>query len=123
MADRQRVPLGVRFKEAGKIYYFDAGDLELDTGNYVVVETSHGLEIGRVVVAPGQVIASEIKESLKPILRRAEPEDLQRQEELKKRAKEQLAVARERAIGDRVDMRVVSAEYGLDGSQLTVYFP
>ena len=122
MVNRQRMPVGVRFKEAGKIYYFDAGDFELDVGYFVVVETSHGLEIGRVVIAPGQVIASEIKESLKPIMRRAEPEDLERAEELKKRAKEQLAVARERAIGDRVDMRIVSAEYGLDGTQLTVYF-
>ena len=116
------MPVGVRFKEAGKIYYFDAGNVELDAGNYVVVETSHGLEIGRVVVAPGQVIASEIKETLKPIMRRAEPEDLERAEELKKRAKEQLTVARERALSDRLDMRVVAADYGLDGSQLTVYF-
>ena len=116
------MPVGVRFKEAGKIYYFDAGNVELDAGNYVVVETSHGLEIGRVVVAPGQVIASEIKETLKPIMRRAEPEDLERAEELKKRAKEQLIIARERAQSDRLDMRVVAAEYGLDGSQLTVYF-
>jgi cell fate regulator YaaT (PSP1 superfamily) len=122
MVNRQRMPVGVRFKEAGKVYYFDAGDIELDPGNYVVVETSHGLEIGRVVIAPGQVIASEIKESLKPIMRRATQEDLERSEELKKRAKEQLPVARQRAIGDRVDMRVVSADYSLDGSQLTVYF-
>lgn len=116
------MPVGVRFKEAGKIYYFDAGDFELEAGYFVVVETSHGLEIGRVVIAPGQVIASEIKESLKPIMRRAEPEDLERSEELKKRAKEQLAVAKARAFADRVDMRVVAAEYGLDGSQLTIYF-
>ncbi len=61
MTERQRMPVGVRFKEAGKVYYFDAGAQELDPGNYVVVDTSHGLEIGRVVVAPGQVIASEIK--------------------------------------------------------------
>jgi len=84
MAEQQRMPVGVRFKEAGRIYYFDARTLELDVGNYVVVETSHGLEIGRVVIAPGQVIASEIKESLKPILRRAEPEDLENVEALKK---------------------------------------
>ena len=49
MTDHQRTPVGVRFKEAGKVYYFDAGEHALDVGNYVVVETSHGLEIGRVV--------------------------------------------------------------------------
>jgi cell fate regulator YaaT (PSP1 superfamily) len=68
------------------------------------------------------VIASEIKETLKPILRRATPEDLAQAEELKKRAKEHVAIVRERAQGDRLDMRVVSGDYSLDASQLTVYF-
>ncbi|MBI4570564.1 MAG: hypothetical protein HY723_01335, partial [Chloroflexi bacterium] len=73
MAEQQRVPVGIRFQEAGKIYYFDARGYDIITGSYVVVETSHGQEVGRVVVAPGQVIVSEIRESLKPILRLAEP--------------------------------------------------
>ena len=55
---------GVRFKEAGKIYYFDGSGFDLDVGNYVVVDTSHGQEVGRVVVAPDQVVASETKEPL-----------------------------------------------------------
>ncbi len=91
--------MGVRFREAGKIYYFDARSLDLDVGNYVVVETSHGQEVGRVVIAPDQVIVSEIKETLKPIMRLAAPEDLERAEELKKGAKEQLAIARKQAHG------------------------
>src|SRR3989304_5768270 len=99
MAEQQRMPVGIRFKEAGKIYYFDARGFDLHVGSYVVVETSHGQEGGRVVVAPDQVIVSEIKETLKPILAVAEPEDMERVEEQKKRAKEQLAVAREKATG------------------------
>ena len=71
MSDHQRAPVGVRFKEAGKVYYFDAGEHDLDVGNYIVVETSHGQEIGRVVISAEQVVASDIKESLKPILRAA----------------------------------------------------
>lgn len=122
MAEQQRMPVGVRFKEAGKVYYFDARGIELDVGNYVVVETSHGQEVGRVVISPEQVIASEIKESLKPILRRAEPEDLERAEELKKRAKEQLTVARQQVTDEGLDMRVVAGDYGLDGSLLSFYF-
>ena len=118
----QRVPAGIRFKTAGKIYYFDAGELELSVGNFVVVDTSHGKEIGRVVIAPDQVIASEIKESLKPILRMADAEDLERSEELKKRAAEQLIVARKRAIDDELEMRIVAADYSLDGSMLSCYF-
>src|SRR3989304_8692939 len=100
--------VGVRFKEAGKIYYFKAGELELDVGSYVVVETSHGQEVGRVVISPEQVIASEIKESLKPNLRLATQEDLERAEELKKRAKEHLAAARGEAEEQGIPMWVVA---------------
>ncbi len=118
----QRVPAGIRFKEAGKIYYFDAGEFDLSVGNFVVVETSHGKEVGRVVVSPDQVIASEIKESLKPILRLADPVDLERSKELKKRAQEQLAVAKQRAIDEQLELRIVAADYSLDESQLSFYF-
>lgn len=122
MADQQRMPVGIRFKEAGRIYYFDAGGHQLDVGNYVVVETSHGPEIGRVVVSPDQVIATEIKETLKPIVRVAEHADLERAEELKKKAHDQLASVRRRADEERLDMYVVSGDYSLDGEQLTFYF-
>lgn len=122
MSDRQRVPVGVRFKEAGKIYYYDAGQFSLDVGNYAVVETSHGLEIGRVVIAPDQVIASEIKESLKPILRVATPDDLKHWSELKERASNDLREAKRMAAEDAVDMQIISGEYNLDGSQITFYF-
>jgi cell fate regulator YaaT (PSP1 superfamily) len=118
----QRVPVGVRFKEAGKVYYFDAGDTPLDVGNYLVVETSHGMEIGRVVIAPDQVLASEIKESLKPIVRIATPEDLQQWNELKQRAAEGLREAKHMVADTGVDMQIASADYNLDGSQLTFYF-
>jgi cell fate regulator YaaT (PSP1 superfamily) len=122
MTNQQRIPVGVRFKAAGRIYYFDAQSLALEVGNYVVVETSHGLEIGRVVIAPDQVIASEIKETLKPILRRATPEDLERSEELKKRAQEQVAATRRRSQDDGLNMYVVGGDYSLDGAQLTFYY-
>ena len=122
MTDQQRVPVGIRFKEAGKIYYFDARGYDLDVGNYVVVETSHGQEVGRVVISPEQVLVSEIKETLKPIMRQAAPEDLERAEELKKGAKERLAIARNQARELRLKMVLVAGEYSLDGSQLTVYF-
>ena len=118
----QRMPVGVRFKEAGKVYYFDAAGYDLTTGNYVVVETSHGLEIGRVVIAPDQVLRSEIKEALKPILRVATPDDLRESAELRERAAAQLRDAKRRIAQDGGEMQIVSAEYNLDGSQLTFYF-
>ena len=122
MSDEQRVPVGVRFKEAGKVYYFDAADELLDVGNYVVVETSHGLEIGRVVVAPDQVLASEIKEALKPILRVATPEDLESRQQLRDRAADELRDAKHQVAEDGLDMQIVSGEYNLEGSQITFYF-
>ncbi|MCH7812295.1 MAG: signal peptidase, partial [Chloroflexi bacterium] len=122
MTEQQRVPVGIRFQEAGKIYYFDARGFELEVSNYVVVETSHGQEVGRVVIAPDQVLVSEIKETLKPILRLAEPEDLERAAAQKKRAKEQLVGVRRQAEEQGLDMRLVSGAYSLDGSQLTYYF-
>lgn len=122
MADQQRTPVGIRFKEAGKVYYFDAQGAELDVGNYVVVVTAHGQEVGRVVVAPDQVIASEIKATLKPILRRAEPEDLERAADQKKRADEQLVVVRRAAADQGLDIRLVAGDYSLNGSQATFYF-
>ncbi|HEY8172392.1 MAG TPA: stage 0 sporulation family protein, partial [Dehalococcoidia bacterium] len=118
----QRVPVGVRFKEAGKVYYFDAGQHSLDVGNYVVVETSHGLEIGRVVVAPDQVLVSEIKETLKPIQRIATPEDLKHWNELKERARDDLREAKQLSSDAGLDMQIVSGEYNLEGSQITFYF-
>jgi cell fate regulator YaaT (PSP1 superfamily) len=122
MSGQQRMPVGVRFKEAGKVYYFDARGLDLFTGAYVVVDTSHGQEVGRVVISPDQVIASQIKETLKPIIRIATQEDLDRAADLKKRAHDELAPAREEAVREGADMRIVGADYALDGSQLTFYF-
>ncbi len=122
MVAPQRVPAGIRFKEAGKVYYFDAGEFDLQVGTFVVVDTSHGQEVGRVVVAPDQVVASEIKESLKPIRRLAEPEDLERAKELKKRAEGQLEQVKLSVAEDGAAIRVVACEYSLDGTEMTCYF-
>lgn len=122
MSESDRVPVGVRFKEAGKVYYFDAGEFDLHVGSYVVVETSHGLEVGRVVIAPDQVLVSEIKDALKPIIRIATPEDLARRDELRREAEEHLREAKQRAAEAGLDMQLVAAEYNLEGTQLTLYF-
>ncbi len=119
---QQRVPVGVRFREAGKVYYFDGRKFDLSVGDYVVVETSHGEEVGRVVIAPDQVIATEIKESLKPVIREATEEDVERSRELKEKAREDTFTARRRVSELGLDMHVVGGEYELSGSQVTFYF-
>ena len=74
--------VGVRFKRAGRIYYFDPAGIELEVNDYVVVKTARGLELGQVVIAPRQVLASEISEPLKPVVRKAEAEDVEHAQKL-----------------------------------------
>ncbi len=115
--------VGVRFQEAGKIYYFAPGDFaDLSAGESVVVETSRGIELGRVVIAPGHVLNTELTEPLKPILRPAVPEDIDRADQLKERAQEATRLARARAAALALPMKIVAAQYTLDGARLTVFF-
>ena len=63
--------VGIRFKRAGKVYYFDPKDVEPDVGDCVIVETERGLEAGRVVISPKQVVASQLNKPLRPVVRKA----------------------------------------------------
>ena len=103
--------VGVRFQEAGKIYYFEPGGYhDLRVGESVVVETSRGVELGRVVIAPGQVLSSELTEPLKPIIRPATGEDIDRADALREQAQAATRLARERAIALDLPMKVVAAQ-------------
>lgn len=115
--------VGVRFQEAGKIYYFSpAGFEDIQAGEYVVVETSRGLEVCRVIIAPGQVVNAELSETLKPIVRLAYPEDLERMYLLRARSDED--ISRARSVVNRLGLpiKISSAAYNLDGTRLTLYF-
>lgn len=114
--------VGVRFKNAGRIYYFEPGDLELEVGNYVVAETERGLDLGWVVIAPYQVVASEHQQPLKPIARVAAPEDVEQKDRLRAQAQEALVLAREKAGQRQLPLKVVAAEYNLEGSLLSVFY-
>jgi cell fate regulator YaaT (PSP1 superfamily) len=114
--------VGIRFKRAGKVYYFDPADIDLEVNDHVIVETSHGLELGRVVIAPRQVLANEVTEPLKPVIRKAEPEDVERAQELEGKVEEAL-IECGRLIGElQLPMKLITAEYNLDGSRLTFLF-
>jgi cell fate regulator YaaT (PSP1 superfamily) len=114
--------VAIRFYRAGRVYYFDPQDAKLEVNDYVVVETSSGLELGRVVIAPKQVVATEFKQPLKPVLRKATPEDLKLREELKKREEEALFKCRELAAKFDLPIKPLGAEWNLDGSHLTIFF-
>jgi cell fate regulator YaaT (PSP1 superfamily) len=114
--------VGIRFKRAGKIYYFDAGDIDLKAGEYAVVKTARGVELGHVVIAPGQVIDSQVKDTLSPVLRKAEEEDVRQVEEMEAKAEEAL-IECGKLIGElNLPMKLLSAEYNLDNSRLTFLF-
>jgi len=113
---------GVRLKGAGRVFYFDARDFELRIGQQVVVQTSHGSSVGRVVITPEQVVAEEISEPLDPVLRPATTEDLAQQESLKEGVHEDLKLARKKVEEHGLDMHIVGADSNLEGSHLTLYF-
>ena len=115
MSENRNV-VGVRFQRAGKVYYFDPSGIDLDVNDYVVVETERGLGIGRVVIAPKQVMASELPGPLKPVLRKATPEDRQEKEE------EALSKCKELVAKFDLPMKLLAAEGNLDGSHFTILF-
>jgi cell fate regulator YaaT (PSP1 superfamily) len=114
---------GVRFRNAGKIFYFHAAGMRLETGEYVVVETARGPEIARVVIAPDEVVINELgREELKPILRLATEGDIRRMDALKQRAEEILPEARKLADDTGFPAHLDTAEFTLDGRRLTFSF-
>ncbi len=114
--------VGVRFKGAGRVFYFDAKDIELKIGQEVVVQTTHGSSLGRVVIAPEQVVAEDIGEPLDPVLRIAGDEDIAKEESLRDAVHEDLTFARKKAAEHGLDMHLVGGESNLEGSHLTLYF-
>ena len=119
MTDPRQNVAGLRFGAAGPIEYFHAAGMRLEVGESVVVQTSRGPELARVVVAPDQVVVNELGEDdLRPILRLAAEEDLRRADELDERARDLLPEARELAAETGLEGRVERARFTLDGERL-----
>lgn len=114
--------IGVRFKKAGKIYYFDPMQMPVEQGAQVVVETARGLEFGRAVTEIREVEEEEVVAPLKPVVRIAAEEDLRLHEENKVSAKEAFAVCEEKIRNSGLEMYLVDSEYTFDRSKLIFYF-
>ncbi|NLV90879.1 MAG: stage 0 sporulation family protein [Firmicutes bacterium] len=114
--------VGVRFKKARKIYYFDPNGLDLDIDTDVIVETSRGLEYGLVVVPPKEVQEDEVVQPLKPIIRLATPKDREVVENNIKRQEEAFAIGLEKIAKHGLPMKLVDVEYTFDNSKLIFYF-
>jgi cell fate regulator YaaT (PSP1 superfamily) len=114
--------VGVRFKKAGKIYYFDPGDLSIQKDSYVIVETVRGVEYGKVVIAPKQVDENDVVLPLKKVLRIADQKDRLIVEENRAAAKEAYAVCNEKVTTHQLDMKLVDVEYTFDRNKIIFYF-
>ena len=112
--------VGVRFTNGGKIYDFDSGNMQFLPGDKVMVETARGMECGEVARANRE--CKEPRDDLKPVVRRATPEDLERMEQNAQKACEAMKICQERIAAHKLDMKLVDAEYAFDNSKLTFNF-
>lgn len=114
--------IGVRFKKAGKVYYFDPTDVWPKPGDDVIVETARGIEFGEVVTGARSVDDQQIVPPLKKVLRLATEEDKRRAEFNTQREKTAFSVCQEKIARHKLDMKLVSVEYTFDNSKIIFYF-
>ncbi len=116
------IVVGIRFRPAGRIYYFDPQGQTFMNGQYAIVETARGVEAGRVVIASKKVAESDLSDPLKPVLHLATEDELRMMLSFKSKEKEALTRCHERILQHKLPMKLVEAEYNFDGSRLTFYF-
>lgn len=114
--------VGVRFRRAGKVYYFDPAETEVVAGDTVVVETVRGVEAAQVVVPSRMVAESELTQPLRSVLRKATAEDVRQLESNREKEKEALRVCAEKVAEHNLEMNLVGAEYTFDRGKLIIYF-
>ncbi|MFV9511750.1 PSP1 domain-containing protein [Tepidibacillus sp. LV47] len=114
--------VGVRFKKAGKIYYFDPGDLEIEKNNFAIVETARGIEYGQVVIGKKTVGEEDVVLPLKKVIRVATEEDALQVEKNKADAKEAFSICLEKIQAHGLEMKLVDVEYTFDRNKIIFYF-
>jgi len=120
--DQIVIVVGIRFRPAGRIYYFDPANQTFTNGQYIIVETSRGVEAGRVVIATKKISRSDLSDPLKPVQHLATEDELRMMLSFKSKEKEALVLCHERVLQHKLPMKLVEAEYTFDGSRLTFYF-
>ena len=113
---------GVRFRQAGKVYYFDPKNLKLERGSHVIVETARGVEYGRVVLGNREIHDEKIIATLKPVIRIATPEDDKIQENNKEKSKEAYKICIEKIKKHKLAMKLIDCEYTFDNNKVLFYF-
>lgn len=114
--------VGIRFQCAGKIYYFDPLDYDLETAMHVIVETARGIEMGTVLIPPKEVDDDKVVQPLKPVIRIATDDDEKVIEKNKEKEAEAYVICKEKIAKHGLDMKLVAAEYTFDNNKLLFYF-
>ena len=109
--------IGVRFRTAGKIYFFAPGKFEIKQGDNVIVETARGVEFGRVVSGPKDVKDEEVVQPLKPVIRMASDQDRRTVEKNKQKEKEAFKICLEKIRKHNLEMKLIDVEYTFDGTR------
>lgn len=114
--------VGIRFKEVGKVYYFDPDGKTFEKGDRAIVETARGVECGEVTMGNSVVDDSEIVKPLKSVIRAATKADLERVRENAEKEKKAFSVCEEKILKHKLDMKLVNVEYTFDGGKILFYF-
>lgn len=114
--------IGVRFRQAGKIYFFSPGKLQIEKGDKVIVETARGVEFGNVVSGIREIPDEEVMQPLKPVIRVATEEDKRNEVKNHEREAEAFKVCQEKIRKHELDMKLISAEYTFDNNKILFYF-
>jgi cell fate regulator YaaT (PSP1 superfamily) len=114
--------IGVRFRSAGKIYFFDPLQFDIKKGEHVIVETARGIEFGTVVSAPKEVEDDKVIQPLKPVLRIATEKDIQQEAANKLKEKEAFKLCLEKIRKHGLEMKLIDAEYTFDNNKVLFYF-
>lgn len=114
--------VGVRFRNAGKIYFFGPGELEIAEGMHVIVETARGVEMGTVMTGPKDVFEDQVIMPLKPVIRIATEADEKQSARNREKEKEAFKICQEKIAKHKLEMKLVEAEYTFDNNKLLFYF-
>ena len=114
--------IGVRFRTAGKIYYFDPAKFRIKKGDHVIVETARGVEFGTVVGGVKEVEDDKVIQPLKPVLRIANERDLEQEKNNKLKEKEAFRICLEKIKKHKLEMKLIDAEYTFDNNKVLFYF-
>lgn len=116
------IVIGVRFRKAGKIYFFDPAGLKIEQGNNVIVETARGVEYGSVVIGPRDVEESKIVQPLKAVIRISTPEDDEIEHKNRQKEKEAFGICLEKIKKHGLEMKLIDSEYTFDNNKVLFYF-